>query len=337
MAIGGAERNGMNVLVVGGAGYIGSVVTSELVQAGHNVTVYDNLSHGHLAAVHKDARFMKGDISDPEAVRNALTSFNIDAVMHFAALIEAGESMKEPARFFRNNTGGTTVLLDAMSDVGTNLLVFSSTAAVYGDPKRVPIAEKDKLDPTNAYGATKLAIEGELKWLAKLRGLHYAALRYFNACGATETLGEDHHPETHLIPIALRAANNQTGFKLYGTDYPTEDGTCVRDYIHVEDLASAHLLALEALENGKQELVYNVGTGKGFSNRQVIDAVGKVVGKPIQVTEDERRAGDPAILVASSAKITKELGWKPKNTTIEGIVSSAWEWRQKNPEGYKDQ
>ena len=325
----------MNILVTGGAGYIGSVVTSELLGAGHSVVVYDNLSHGYRAAVPPNVGVIEGDVSDAAKVRDALTRTKIDAVMHFAALIEAGESMKVPERYFRNNTASTLALLETMLECGVKKFVFSSTAALYGEPENIPIRETDPLRPTNAYGESKLLVERMLDWFHRIHGLRYASLRYFNAAGATSELGEAHQPESHLIPLVLQVAlGKRTAISIYGTDYPTKDGTCVRDYIHVLDLAQAHVLALEAL-NKEDKLIYNLGNGRGFTVREVIDVARQVTGHPIPATETPRRPGDPAVLVASSEKIQRELGWKPQHADLEQIVRSAWEWHQRHPEGYK--
>jgi UDP-glucose 4-epimerase len=269
----------MNVLVTGGAGYIGSVVSNELLKAGHRVTVYDNLSHGYAEAVPENAELIVGDLADAHQVNEVLTRGKFDAVMHFAALIEAGESMSVPGLYFENNTANTLKLLNAMVEHGVNRFVFSSTAALYGDPKRTPIEENDTLEPTNAYGESKLLVERMLAWLHRIHGFRYASLRYFNAAGATEERGECHQPESHLIPLVLQAAaGTRRNISIYGSDYPTEDGTCVRDYIHILDLASAHVLALEALAD-RDRLIYNLGNGKGYSVRQVIEAARKVTGK----------------------------------------------------------
>lgn len=324
----------LNVLVTGGAGYIGSVVSNELLKAGHRVTVYDNLSHGYAEAVPEAAELIVGDLADSQEVNRVLSRGKFDAVMHFAALIEAGESMKVPGLFFENNTANTMKLLNAMVEHGVKRFVFSSTAALFGDPERTPIEENDKLEPTNAYGESKLLVERMLAWLHRIHGLRYAALRYFNAAGATEERGECHQPESHLIPLVLQAAaGTRKNISIFGSDYPTDDGTCVRDYIHILDLASAHVLALEALAE-RDKLIYNLGNGRGYSVRQVIEVARKVTGKNIDVVEAERRPGDPAVLVASSEKIKKELGWAPQYGDLEQIIRSAWEWRQKNPAGY---
>lgn len=324
----------LNVLVTGGAGYIGSVVSNELLQAGHRVTVFDNLSHGYAEAVPKKAELVVADLADDAAVERVLSENRFDAVMHFAAFIEAGESMQVPGKFFENNTANALKLLNAMTKHGVKRFVFSSTAALFGDPKRTPIEENDELNPTNAYGESKLLVERMLQWLHRIHGLRYASLRYFNAAGATDERGECHQPESHLIPLVLQAAEGtRKNISIFGTDYPTDDGTCVRDYIHILDLASAHVLALEALSE-RDKLIYNLGNGKGYSVRQVIEAAQRVTGKKIEVVEAPRRAGDPAILVASSEKIKKELGWAPTYGDLEQIIQSAWDWKQKNPRGY---
>lgn len=324
----------MKVLVTGGAGYIGSVVTSELLARGHEAVIYDNLSHGFRGAVPKNAELIIGDVADGKKLAEALASRRVEAVMHFAALIEAGESMQVPERYFRNNSASTLTLLEAMLQAGVKKFVFSSTAALYGNPESVPIRESDALRPTNAYGESKLLVERMLEWFHRIHGLRYASLRYFNAAGATEQLGEAHQPESHLIPIILQvAAGKRSSVSLYGTDYPTPDGTCVRDYVHVIDLAQAHLLALEGLERNSQQ-IYNLGNGRGFSVREVIDSARRITGHEIPAVEAPRRPGDPAVLVASSDKIQQELGWTPRHADLEQIIASAWRWHQKNPNGY---
>jgi len=326
----------MNVLVTGGAGFIGSVVVSHLVKAGHKVVVYDNLSTGNQAAVTKPATLVRGELNDATKLESVFRENGFDAVMHFAASIEAGESMRVPEKFFANNTAATLVLLQTMIAHGANRLVFSSTAALYGEPRRVPIQEDDTLDPTNAYGESKLLVERMLVWLHKIHGFRYASLRYFNVAGATAELGEAHDPESHLIPLVLQVAQGKRpSVSIYGNDHPTPDGTCIRDYIHVSDLADAHLLALNALGE-RAPLIYNLGNGQGFSVRQVIEAARRVTGHAIPAVDAPRRAGDPAVLVASSAKITRELGWKPKFPELETIVESAWQWMQNHPKGYGD-
>ena len=298
----------MNILVTGGAGYIGSVVAAELLRAGYGVTVYDNMGRGHRGAVVEGIEVVKGELADRAALDGLFGSKKFDAVMHFAALIEAGESMLVPEAYFRNNTATTLTLLEAMLAHGVRRLVFSSTAALYGEPERIPIEETDPLRPTNAYGESKLLVERMLEWLNRVHGLRYASLRYFNAAGATPELGEDHSPESHLIPIILKVALGQRDqISIFGTDYATSDGTCVRDYIHVLDLAAAHLLALEGLAR-QDRLIYNLGNGQGYSILEVIEVARRVTGKPIPAMEAPRRLGDPAVLVASSEKIRRELG-----------------------------
>ena len=323
----------MKVLVAGGAGYIGSVVVSQLVQKGHEVVVFDNLCHGHADAVTAPARLVVGDVGDGAALDKVFGEFHPEAVMHFAAFIEAGESMREPEKFFRNNTANALTLLEAMLAHGTRRFVFSSTAALYGDPERTPIEEDDKLAPTNAYGESKLLVERMLAWFHRIHGFSAACLRYFNAAGATTTLGERHNPETHLIPLILQVASGRRAhINIFGDDYPTPDGSCVRDYVHVSDLAAAHLLALEALSRAEQpvQLAYNLGSGKGFSVKEVIECVRRVTGHAIPAKVEPRRAGDPAVLVASSEKIRRELGWQPRYGELEDIVRSAWEYVQKH-------
>jgi UDP-glucose 4-epimerase len=339
----------MRVLVTGGAGYIGSVVADELLHAGHAVVVFDNLSRGHRQAVPKDAELVVGDLADRAALDGLFQSRAFDAVMHFAALIEAGESMKSPEQFFRNNTANALTLVEAMFGAGVKHLVFSSTAALYGNPERTPIEEDDLLRPTNAYGESKLLMERMLAWFHQIHGLRYASLRYFNAAGASRPdKGEAHRPETHLIPRILQVALGRAEHaNVFGTDYPTADGTCVRDYIHVSDLARAHLLALNALRKhvlqkpdsettpaNSAPLVYNLGNGQGFSVREVVEVARKVTGHPIPVIESPRRAGDPALLIASSEKIRRELGWQPRFEDLQSIIESAWQWHRGHPDGY---
>lgn len=322
------------VLVTGGAGYIGSVVVAQLLAAGYEVVVYDNLSHGFAQAV-KGARLVTGDLADQAKLSELFKQESFDAVMNFAALIEAGESMKVPERYFHNNSFNTLCLLEVMLQHKVNKLVFSSTAALYGEPQRVPIAEDDLLLPTNAYGASKLLVEQMLSWFAKLHGLRYASLRYFNAAGATLTLGESHRPESHLIPLLLQVAlGKRENISVFGTDYPTPDGTCVRDYIHVEDLASAHLLALNALLEESGSMIFNLGNGRGFSVKEVLETARRVTGHAIPAVMQSRRPGDPAVLVASSEKIRQTLGWSPRKPDLETIVSDAWRWLQAHPDGY---
>ncbi len=326
----------MKVLVTGGAGYIGSVVAAELVGAGHETVVFDSLEKGHRAAVPGQARLVVGDISDRAALADLLRE-GFDAVLHFAAYIEAGESMESPERYLLNNTAGSLALLGAALAAGVQRFVFSSTAAVYGNPQRIPIGEDDPLEPTNPYGESKLLVERMLRWFHRLHGLSYASLRYFNAAGATAERGENHRPESHLIPLVLDvAAGRRAEVTIFGTDYETPDGTCVRDYVHVADVAAAHLLALARLARpaAPQALVYNIGNGQGFSVREVIESAQRVTGRPITVREGKRRPGDAAVLVASPEKIERELNWRPRHTQLEAIIRSAWEWRLRHPEGY---
>jgi UDP-glucose 4-epimerase len=319
----------MKVLITGGAGYIGGTVTRLLLEAGNAVTVYDNLCHSKRSAVAVGAEFVEGDVGDGKLLQRTLKSGRFDGVMHFAALIEAGESMQRPEIYFRNNTASTLTLLESMLATGHDRLVFSSTAACYGEPESIPILEDAKLQPTNPYGESKLLVEQMLGWFNRIHNLRYASLRYFNVAGAINGYGEAHEPESHLIPLILDVAlGRRASIKIFGQDYPTKDGTCVRDYIHVHDLAQAHLLALGALDE-KSRLIYNIGNGQGFTVLEVIEAVRRVTGKTIAVEECERRAGDPAVLVASSEKIKRELGWKPQFAELDAIVASAWEWHQK--------
>jgi UDP-glucose 4-epimerase len=320
----------MNILVTGGAGYIGGTLARLLLAQGHAITVYDNLCHSRRLAVADGVSFVEGDLADRALLESTLSKGRFDGVMHFAALIEAGESMKRPEIYFRNNTASTLTLLEAMLVTGHDRLVFSSTAACYGEPETTPILEDAKLKPTNPYGESKLLVEHMLRWLNLAHNFKYAALRYFNVAGAIEGYGEAHEPESHLIPLILDVAlGRRANIKVFGRDYPTKDGTCVRDYIHVRDLAEAHMLALGALTDQKSRLIYNIGIGHGFTVLEVIESVRRVTGRPIAVEEMERRPGDPAVLVASSDKIKTELGWLPKYTELDQIIASAWEWHQK--------
>ncbi|HZZ38262.1 MAG TPA: UDP-glucose 4-epimerase GalE [Acidobacteriaceae bacterium] len=317
----------MRILVTGGAGYIGGTVASILSRAGYSVVIYDNLCHAERSMVPADAEFVQGDIADRPRLEAVLSS-GIDGVLHFAALIEAGESMAKPELYFRNNTAATLTLFEAMISTGVRRLVFSSTAAVYGEPDSTPIREDAPLRPTNAYGESKLLVEKMLAWMYRVHGFACASLRYFNVAGALEGRGEAHEPESHLIPLVLDVAlGRREKIKIYGEDYPTPDGTCIRDYIHVEDLAHAHRLALEALAEPKQ-LVYNIGNGSGFSVREVIESARRATRHPIPVEVVPRRPGDPAVLIASSEKIGRELGWKPQHTALDSIMESAWRWQQ---------
>jgi UDP-glucose 4-epimerase len=318
----------VKILVTGGAGYIGGTVTRLLLERGHSVVVYDNLCHAQRAMVPAGATFVEGDVADSKRLDELFSGGSFAGVMHFAALIEAGESMRQPEVYFRNNTAATLSLLEAMVRNNLDKLVFSSTAAVYGEPVRTPIAEDAALLPTNAYGESKLLVEQMLSWIHRVHGLRYASLRYFNVAGAIPGRGEAHEPESHLIPLILDVAiGRRDRIKIFGQDYPTPDGTAVRDYIHVQDLAEAHLLAFQALDE-RDRMIYNLGNGQGFTVRQVVDSARRVTGHPIPVEELPRRAGDPAVLIASSAKIETELGWKPKYTQLDDIVRTAWEWHQ---------
>lgn len=317
----------MRILVTGGAGYIGGTVAQMLLGLGHQVVVFDNLCHGHRSLIPARAEFVHGELADRQGLEKLLHT-GIDGVMHFAALIEAGESMRKPEAFFRNNSASTLALLEAMLETGVHRLVFSSTAAVYGEPESTPIREDAPLNPTNAYGESKLLVERILLWLNRIHGFRYATLRYFNVAGAIDGRGEAHEPESHLIPLILDVAlGRRPHIKIFGQDYPTHDGTCVRDYIHVHDLARAHLLAFNSLSD-RDRLVYNLGNGVGFTVREVVESARRVTGHPIPVVEEPRRAGDPAVLIASSEKIGRELGWKPKYTQLDDIIKSAWKWHQ---------
>ena len=326
----------MRVLVTGGAGYIGSVVADRLLQAGHAVTVLDNLSKGTRQAVPAGAEFVQGDTGDVQHLDGIFGAQEFDAVLHFAAFIEAGESMLVPEKYFDNNSARTLTLLRAVLQHKVPRFVFSSTAAVYGEPRQIPITEDDPLEPTNAYGESKLMVERMLSWFHRSHGLRYASLRYFNAAGGSRDRGEAHQPETHLIPLVLQVALGQRDcVSIYGTDYPTKDGTCIRDYIHVDDLATAHLLALDGLGE-HDRLICNLGSGSGFSVREIVEIARKVTGRHIRVKECARRPGDPAVLIASSEKIRRVLGWNPLHSGIEDIVRSAWEWHEGHAAGYQE-
>jgi len=325
----------MNVLVTGGAGYIGSAAAAALLKAGHRVTVYDSLVTGHRAAVPDDAQFIQSDLADRSALEAVLAERSIEAILHFAAFIEAGESMRVPGKYFQNNLANSLILIEAAVSAGVRRFVLSSTAAVYASSDE-PLDEDSTLRPNNVYGQTKLMVEQALDWYRRIHGLRFAALRYFNAAGALAGRGEDHQPETHLIPLVLQVALGQRlQIQVFGDDYPTPDGTCVRDYIHIGDLVSAHLLALEALED-RDRLVYNLGNGAGYSVLQVIEAARRVTGKPIPAEVAPRRSGDPAHLVASAERIRRELGWQPETPDLEAIIASAWDWRRAHPNGYPD-
>ncbi|MBA2735685.1 MAG: UDP-glucose 4-epimerase GalE [Pyrinomonadaceae bacterium] len=316
----------MNILITGGAGYIGSVVVEECLRGGHNPVVYDNLVKGHRESVAAEAEFIEGDLLDGDLLKRVFRESEIEAVIHMAAYSLVGESVENPSKYYHNNVAAGLSLLDAMRECDIVKLVFSSTAAVYGEPEKQPIEENDKLAPTNPYGETKLAFENALRWYENAYGLHYASLRYFNAAGASEKCGELHEPETHLIPLVLQAAiGNRAHVEIYGEDYPTRDGTCIRDYIHVIDLAQAHILALDILD--KKSAIYNLGCGgAGYTVREVIDAAGEVTGLEIPFRVAARRAGDPAVLIAGSDKIKTELGWNPEYQDLHIIVDSAWQW-----------
>lgn len=317
----------MKILVTGGAGYIGGTIAQVLVRQGHSVVVFDNLSHARRDQIPGGVEFVEGELADRPALEKLLST-GFDGIMHFAALIEAGESMAKPEIYFRNNTAATLSLFEAMLATGVRRLVFSSTAAVYGQPESIPIREDAPLRPTNAYGESKLLVEKILAWMYRVHGFSCATLRYFNVAGALPGRGEAHEPETHLIPLILDVASGRREkIRIYGDDYPTPDGTCIRDYIHVEDLAEAHWLAFEALGE-PQQLIYNLGNGAGFSVREVIESARRVTGQRIPTETVPRRPGDPAILIASSEKIGRELGWKPRHTTLDTIIASAWDWHR---------
>jgi len=327
----------MRVLVCGGAGYIGSNMTAVLAAEGHEPVVFDNLSKGHISAI-TETEFVRGDLADYDLLVHTLGEYNIQAVMHFAAFIEVGESVEEPLRYYRNNFSCTQNLLSAMETTGTEKFVFSSTAAVYGIPKDVPIVEDSPTEPINPYGQTKLAVEKMCHYQSRAGKLAYASLRYFNACGAgnNAALGEDHRPESHLIPLIIQAAmGKRSEIKIYGTDYETPDGTCVRDYIHIDDLCRAHLLALDKLEKNR-ELVCNLGNERGHSVREVIETVKKVSGKEFKVVETDRRTGDPPALTADATRAKSRLGWKIEKPELEEMVSTAWRWHSEHREGYHD-
>ena len=327
----------MAILVVGGAGYIGSHTVYELIAAGRDVVVADNLLTGFRAAVHPRARFYEADIRDRAAMARIFEREDVEGVIHFAASSQVGESMADPLKYYDNNLCGTTALLEVMVAHGVDKIVFSSTAATYGEPERVPILEDDPTNPTNCYGETKLAMERMMGWVSRAHGLRYVALRYFNACGAHPggAIGEAHSPETHLIPLILQVPNGQRdSIAVFGDDYPTRDGTCVRDYIHVTDLAQAHILALDYLLRGGENEVFNLGNGVGFTVSEVVEAARRVTGHPIPVKISPRRAGDPAQLVASSEKARAVLGWRPELDCLDTIISTAWAWHKRHPGGY---
>lgn len=329
----------MTILVLGGAGYIGSHTVYELIENGEDVAIIDNLQTGHIKAVHPKARFYKGDNRNREFLDSVFAKEKIDAVIHFAAYSLVGESMEKPLKYYENNLCGTKILLDSMVANGINKIVFSSTAATYGEPESLPILETDKTEPTNPYGETKLAMEKMFKWVGRAHNINFVSLRYFNACGAhvSGEIGEDHAVETHLIPLILQVPNNKREhIYIFGDDYNTKDGTCIRDYIHVTDLAQAHILAVKYLRNGGNSDIFNLGNGIGFSVKEVIETARKVTGHPIPAQISPRRAGDPAKLIASSNKARKILGWKPEHAELEEIIATAWNWHKKHPNGYND-
>lgn len=329
----------MTVLILGGAGYIGSHTVLEFLDRGYKVAVADNLQSGHIEALHPDARFYCGDIRDKNFLDNLFKKENIEAVIHFAANSLVGESMQDPLKYYDNNLYGTMVLLKSMVENNVKKIVFSSTAATYGEPENIPILETDRTNPTNTYGETKLSMEKMFKWVSSAHGVKFVSLRYFNACGAHKSakIGEDHMPETHLIPIVLQVPNKKREFvNIFGDDYDTPDGTCIRDYIHVCDLAAAHYLALEYLKNGGESDIFNLGSGTGFSVKEVIEAAREVTGDKIPAVISPKRSGDPARLVASSDKAKNILGFKPCCTDLKEIIQTAWMWHKKHPEGYKN-
>jgi UDP-glucose 4-epimerase len=323
----------MNILVTGGAGYVGSVAVEELIKAGYAVVVYDNLVQGHRQAVHPQAAFVEADLANRETLASVFEEHSIQAVMHFAAHSIVALSMSEPLRFVRDNVSNAINVLEAMAAHGVNRFILSSTANVYGDPEHLPILEEDRLAPSSPYGESKLMIERTLHWCDVRYGIRYASLRYFNAAGASEAYGEDHNPETHLIPLVMKVALGQRErLDIYGDDYPSRDGTCVRDYIHVADLAHAHILALQALDEGSR--IYNLGNGEGYTVQEVVATAREVTGHAIPARVAPRRLGDPAALVASSEKIKRELGWEARFPSLRDIIESAWRWHQAYPQGY---
>lgn len=327
----------MSILVLGGAGYIGSHTVYELIDAGKDVVVADNLETGHIEAVHPKAKFYQGDIRDRAFCDRVFESEQIDGVIHFAANSLVGESMVNPLKYYDNNLCGTKVLLESMVAHGIDKIVFSSTAATYGEPERVPILETDRTEPTNTYGETKLSMEKMFKWTGLAHGLRYVSLRYFNACGAhvSGQIGEAHNPESHLIPLILQVPNGKREYiSVFGDDYPTQDGTCVRDYIHVTDLAQAHIRAMDYLTAGGESSIFNLGNGVGFTVNEVIETARRVTGHPIPAQVSPRRAGDPAQLIASSEKARRVLGWKPEHDSLEEIIATAWNWHKNHPNGY---
>lgn len=328
----------MSILVTGGAGYIGSHCVAALTDRGVDVVVVDDLSKGHRASL-KGGRLYVGDVADRDFLRTVFDREHIEAVIHFAAYSLVGESMNVPEKYFRNNVTAGLSLIETMLEYKVPYLVFSSTAATFGEPERIPIEEDDRQLPTNPYGESKLTVERMLRWCDQAHGLKYCALRYFNVAGARPdgSIGEDHRPETHLIPLILQVAQGKRDrLSLFGTDYPTPDGTCIRDYIHVDDLIDAHILALDYLRAGNPSAAFNLGNGQGFSNREIIEAARRVTGHPIPVSEEERRPGDPAVLIASSRKAMEVLGWQPNYTNVEDMIATAWRWHSTHPNGYDD-
>ncbi|MED4346046.1 UDP-glucose 4-epimerase GalE [Heyndrickxia coagulans] len=329
----------MSILVLGGAGYIGSHAVYQLIDQKYDVVVIDNLQTGHRGAIHPKAKFYEGDIRDRAFMRDVFGKEKIDAIIHFAANSLVGESMEQPLKYFDNNVYGTQIVLEMMKEFHVPHIVFSSTAATYGEPERVPITETMPTVPTNTYGETKLAMEKMMKWCEKAYGIKYVALRYFNVAGARSTgeIGENHHPETHLIPVVLETVlGKREAITIFGEDYDTKDGTCVRDYIHVEDLIDAHILALQYLQNGGASDVFNLGSSNGFSVKEIVDTVREVTGKGFNVKIGDRRAGDPSTLIASSEKAKRVLGWNPQKTDIRQIIKDAWNWHESHPNGYDD-
>lgn len=329
----------MSILVLGGAGYIGSHATSKLIENGYEVVVIDNLQTGHRAAISKEAKFYHGDIRNIEFLREVFSSEDIEGVIHFAANSLVGESMVNPLKYFNNNVYGTEVLLTAMNEFNIKYIVFSSTAATYGEPKEIPITEETETNPTNTYGESKLIMEKMMKWCDKAYGIKYVALRYFNVAGAKENgkIGEDHSTETHLIPLVLQVPlEKRAAITIYGEDYDTEDGTCIRDYIHVEDLVDAHILALQYLIKNNKSDTFNLGSNNGFSVKEIIEVARKVTGHEIPAVIGERREGDPSRLIASSKKAKELLGWNPRKTSVETIIEDAWRWHKNNPNGFEN-
>ena len=329
----------MSILVCGGAGYIGSHTVHELINQNKDVIIVDNLQSGHLKAVHPKAKFYKGDIRDSEFLDKVFSENNVEAIIHFAANSLVGESMEKPLLYFNNNVYGMQILLESMVKHNIKNIVFSSTAAVYGEPKKIPILEEDETNPTNTYGETKLTMEKMMKWVNKAYGITFVSLRYFNACGALEdgSIGEDHFPESHLIPLILQVPlKKREAITVFGEDYKTPDGTCIRDYIHVLDLADAHIKAVEYLQKGNESNIFNLGNGVGFSVKEMIDCAKEATNEDIKVVIGERRAGDPAKLIASNEKAKKILGWEPKYTDVKDVISTAWGWHKNHPDGYGD-